>query len=117
MRFTTKLLFMFSLALSFPTIALGGTYDGRWSVSLVTRSGACDSYRWSIGIDQGKVTDVEGTVGSSIGGINAKDKVKITLSRGSDRLVVQGTAANGTGYGDWLSPTRQCSGTWDARKL
>jgi hypothetical protein len=105
------------LALSaYPASGQAATYDGRWSVSVVTRSGNCDSYRWNLGITEGHVTDVEGQKGSSSGGIAPNGKVAITLARASDTLSVTGLARGAAASGSWSSPSRSCSGTWDARK-
>lgn len=98
------------------SLSQAASYDGRWSVSVVTRNGSCDSYRWSVGIAAGKVTDVEGQRGASSGGIASNGNVNLMLMRGSDTLNAKGTASGATASGNWTSPSRQCSGTWDARK-
>jgi hypothetical protein len=104
------------LAIAVPAASHAANYDGRWSVSVVTRSGACDSYRWNIGIRSGKVTDVEGRTAATAGGIASNGKVDIRMTRGSDTLRATGSASGSSAAGTWSSPSRQCSGTWEARK-
>ncbi len=92
-------------------------FDGRWSVSVVNRSGTCDSYRWNVGIARGKVTDIEGQTGSAAGGIAGNGAVSIRLTNGSDVLTASGRASGPSAFGSWASPTRGCKGTWTANKI
>lgn len=105
------------IAIAAPTLSMAANYDGRWDVSVVTRSGSCDSYRWNIGINDGTVTDVQGLTGNSSGGIASNGKVKITLTRGSDVLHATGSASGTDATGTWELPSRQCSGTWEGKKF
>jgi hypothetical protein len=97
-------------------IAAAASFDGRWSVSVITRAGGCDSYRWNVGIASGKVTDVEGQTGGAAGGIAGNGAVSIKLTRGSDVLTATGKAAGGAASGAWASPSKGCKGTWSASK-
>jgi hypothetical protein len=106
-----------TLVLASTALASAAGYDGRWSVSVVTRSGGCDSYRWNVGIAGGKVTDVEGQKGGSAGGIAGNGSVNIRLTSGSDTLTATGKASGAAASGAWASPSRGCKGTWTAGRV
>ena len=79
------------------------SYDGIWSVVIVTEKGACDrAYRYPIRIRNGALL----AEGSSPATINGKVASKNAI--GSGRL--SGTA----GSGSWTGG--ECSGTWEAER-
>jgi hypothetical protein len=92
-------------------------FDGRWSVEVITDRGTCDrAYRWSIGIDGGRVTDIGGNVARASGGIDRRGRVDVTLTRNSDVLTARGAASGNWGQGTWVAPSKQCSGIWRAER-
>jgi hypothetical protein len=91
-------------------------YDGRWSVVVVTEQGACDVYRWEFDVSRGRVSPIRNTVATASGGISPRGQVKVTFTLSSDRLSATGAVSGMNGAGRWASPTRQCSGRWQADK-
>ena len=93
------------------------SYDGRWSVEVVTEQGPCDrAYRWSLGIRSGRITDIGDNVAEASGNITPNGRVNVTLTRGSDALKATGALSGESGQGTWRAPTRQCTGRWRAEK-
>ncbi len=99
-----------------PNLAWAATYDGIWSVSIITKDGSCSNYRWDITIANGQATEIEGKAGLSSGDISNGGQVAITIVRDSDTLNATGSAAGASASGTWTSPTLECSGVWDAAR-
>jgi hypothetical protein len=95
-----------------------GSYDGNWSVLIVTDSGSCDrAYRYALKIADGRVFYDDPTFNVS-GHVDARGNVVVGVRAG-------GQSANGSGhlsgdYGDgrWTghSSTSACSGHWEAER-
>jgi hypothetical protein len=109
---------MFAATASLATCALAGSavaqmpYDGLWTVTIVTKTGACEpSARYPLTVTDGKVSasgqDISGSVGQN----------------GNVRVSIRGTYANGqlngnAGSGKWngASGGVACSGRWEASR-
>jgi hypothetical protein len=94
------------------------SFDGTWSVEVVTEQGACDrAYRYSVIVQNGRARyggpeqfDVNGQV-------RPNGSVSASISRGQDRANVTGQLSGKTGRGTWsTSGGRSCSGYWNADK-
>ncbi len=119
-RLITALIIMSGLAIPAHAQRGGqgpGKFDGRWSVLVITEKGPCDqAYRWNIGVAGGHITDLEDNVASASGRIEPSGRVSVRLVRGSDVLTAVGAIRQEAGRGTWQSPSRQCSGRWEAEK-
>ncbi len=98
-----------------PAHAMAGPFDGRWSVLIVTENGNCEVYRFGVQVANGRITTVETNTQMS-GSISDKGSVNLNLASGPDTARATGRVSGGTGRGRWTSPTRQCSGRWEADK-
>ena len=94
------------------------TFDGTWSVEVVTERGDCDrAYRYSVIVENGRARyggreqfDVNGQV-------RPNGSVSASISRGQDRANVSGMLVGVTGRGAWSTAGgRSCSGYWNAEK-
>ena len=93
-----------------------GSYDGTWSVEVITDKGTCDRvYRWSLAIRGGLVVDV-GEIAKPSGGVSATGKVSIRFVRNNDYASATGELSDDWGSGSWASPTLACSGRWRAER-
>jgi hypothetical protein len=99
-------------------IAAGKTsYNGTWSVLIVTEKGTCDrAYRYPVKIENGAVGyagtnsfNVSGTVGDN-------GAVTVTVSRGSQSAKGTGRMSATDGAGTWTAGSGECSGTWSAER-
>ncbi|MDB5570095.1 MAG: uncharacterized protein JWN93_1278 [Hyphomicrobiales bacterium] len=104
-----------AIAAAYAAPAYAAPFDGSWSVLIVTESGSCEVYRFGVQVANGRVaandsgTRLNGTIANS-GAVN------LNLSRGADTARVTGKVSGGFGRGRWTSPSRQCSGRWEADK-
>ena len=100
-----------------PISAGKASYDGTWSVLIVTQQGKCDrAYRYPVRISNGLVGyageasfNVSGTVG-------ANGAVTVTVSRGSQSAKGTGRMSGSDGAGTWTAGSGECSGTWTAER-
>jgi hypothetical protein len=96
--------------------AVAAESDGRWSVLLVTEQGDCEVYRWQVALQDGAVLPSANLPARPVGGVNARGHVDLRFVRGDETLAATGTLQGNAGAGTWLSPTRGCSGRWEAER-
>jgi hypothetical protein len=110
-----RIIFTGAVLIAAAGTALAAPFDGRWSVLLVTESGACDVYRVNVQVVDGRV--MSGEEGPQIRGtVSSKGMVRLTTAYGNDTATAQGTAVGKTAQGRWSVPTRACAGRWQAEK-
>jgi len=91
-------------------------YDGAWNLQFVTQRGSCDTYNFTVNVNNGIVTHPNlvrfyGRVRNS-GAVSASVTVMDKYASGSGRL------ASTTGRGTWsgYSGQTRCGGYWTAQK-
>jgi hypothetical protein len=93
------------------------TFDGTWSVEVVTEKGTCDqAYRWDIVIRDGRIATAPDMPASGTGTVSQSGSVNVNFSRGSDTLSARGTASGKWATGVWNAPTKGCAGRWRAER-
>jgi hypothetical protein len=91
-------------------------YDGRWSLSIVTQRGACDTYNFPVNITNGAVS-FPGLVRAS-GRVVKGGAVRVNVAAGDKSASGFGKLTQGSGSGRWSgkSGDAKCSGTWSAQR-
>ena len=93
------------------------SFDGAWSVLIMTEKGTCDrAYRYPVKIDKGSVGyagDASFTVSGKVGDNGA---VTVRVARGSQSANGQGKLGSTDGSGQWVAGSGECSGTWTAER-
>jgi hypothetical protein len=91
------------------------SFDGIWSVVIVTEKGACDrAYRYPIRIRNGALL-AEGSSPATINGkVASNGQVTVTVSAGSKSATGSGRLSGTAGAGSWSGG--ECSGTWEAER-
>ncbi len=122
LHFNLRTLVTGAMALSFAaalsaSIPAGAkpSYDGLWSVLIVTEKGSCDrAYRYPIRINNG--TLVNGNNDSFVisGKVGDNGSVNVTVSHGSKSASGSGKLSGSIGAGTWRGG--DCSGTWEAER-
>ncbi|MEX0953812.1 MAG: hypothetical protein WDZ83_01215 [Rhizobiaceae bacterium] len=122
---TRKLCTSALLSLAIASAILAGTqasqasppFDGRWTVTVSAEGENCSSRRGvPINVAAGQVRY------AGLFGVKAEGRVRpdgdLTIRFAHRKDVVKATGAleGNSGSGSWVSPTRDCSGTWVARK-
>lgn len=94
-----------------------GTFNGAWSVDLVTESGmVCDSrYSYSVSVQEGQVRLATGQNASLTGRVGADGTLGLSVSNGTATGAVSGRLQSNSGSGTW-KVSSLCSGRWTARR-
>ncbi len=101
-----------------PAAMARSSFDGRWSVLIVTDAGTCDrAYRYALNIVNGRVTYDDPSFSVS-GNVDARGRVSVNVSAGGERATGTGEMSGNSGRGLWSgnSSTSACSGHWEAER-
>jgi len=104
-------------AISTAPSAFAASFDGPWSVLVITKSGGCDqSYRYGLMIRGGSVTYLGGGSVNVSGRVTPSGQVSVNVSSGGQSALGTGRLSDGRGGGTWRGQdsTGTCAGTWSA---
>jgi hypothetical protein len=91
------------------------SYDGLWSVVIVTETGACDrAYRYPIRISNGSLVNAGDSPINISGKVGGNGSITVTVSHGSKTATGSGRLAGAGGGGSWKGG--ECAGTWEAER-
>ena len=92
------------------------SYDGSWSLSIVTQRGACSTYNFPVQIANGQVS-VPGLVRAHAR-VSTNGGVQVSVAVGDKSAAGSGRLSLGSGSGRWSgrSGSERCSGTWTAQR-
>jgi hypothetical protein len=96
----------------------GPSYDGLWSVVIMTKTGQCDpAYRYPVRISNGNLGNA-GSAPINISGKVAKNgAVVVTVSAGDKSATGKGRLDGASGAGSWSgNGNGACSGVWEAER-
>lgn len=94
------------------------TFDGAWSVLIITDRGTCDrGYRYALRIADGRVYYDDPNFSIS-GSVDGAGRVRVAVAAGGQSATGYGRLSGNSGAGSWSgrSPTSQCSGHWEAER-
>ena len=98
-------------------IASPKSFDGGWSVLIVTEKGTCDrAYRYPVKIENGAVGYAGSASFNISGSVGNNGAVTVTVSRGSQSATGTGRMSATDGGGTWTAGSGECSGTWSAER-
>jgi hypothetical protein len=93
------------------------SYDGLWSVVIITRAGMCDpSYRYPVRISNGHVLNAGKSQVHISGRVGKNGAVIVNVSSGDKTAFGTGRLASTTGGGSWSGGNGLCSGVWQAER-
>jgi hypothetical protein len=99
--------------------AHAASFDGPWSVLVVTRSGPCDqAYRYGVTISRGVVNYAGGGPVSLTGRVAPSGNVTVRVSSGPQYAIGTGRLSRSSGHGSWRGqgPNGACAGVWSASR-
>src|SRR5262245_18507207 len=100
-----------------PLAAGKASFDGNWSVLIVTEKGTCDrAYRYPVRIANGAVGYAGEASFNVTGQVGANGAVTVTVSRGSQSATGTGRMSGADGSGTWRTASGECAGTWSAER-
>lgn len=102
-----------------PAQAQAASYDGLWSVLIITEQGTCDrGYRYAVRIKRGRVAHADPSSSSFHiqGRVARGGGINVSVTRGDKRANGSGRMSKTSGSGKWRSAKGECSGIWTAEK-
>jgi hypothetical protein len=106
------------IAASAGTAVARTSYDGSWSVLIITQSGACErAYRYGVQISNGRVLGGDGSANLQ-GRVAQNGAVRVSVSAGDQRADGSGRLSRDRGSGLWRGQgsTGTCAGRWEAQR-
>ncbi|HWF96370.1 MAG TPA: hypothetical protein VG291_15545 [Xanthobacteraceae bacterium] len=95
--------------------AAAPSYDGLWSVVIVTQKGSCDrAYRYPVRISNGAVQNDGPSLINVSGKVGGNGAVTVLVSAGDKSASGTGRLAGKVGGGKWSG--NECAGTWEAER-
>lgn len=95
------------------------SFDGRWSVVIITDAGTCDrSYRYGLVVSRGQLSYEGGSGVIVSGGVDPRGRVTVGLRYGDASAQGSGRLSGAAGGGRWqgVSSGARCSGRWLAER-
>ncbi|HTZ02385.1 MAG TPA: hypothetical protein VMC05_08640 [Xanthobacteraceae bacterium] len=91
------------------------SYDGLWSVLVMTKKGDCDpGYRYPVRIANGKLVNAGDNPFTITGNVGDSGAITVTVSAGGKSATGVGHLAGNEGGGMWSGGA--CSGSWTAER-
>ncbi|HEY2137189.1 MAG TPA: hypothetical protein VGH49_14960 [Xanthobacteraceae bacterium] len=96
-------------------VASATSYDGLWSVVIVTQKGVCDrSFRYPVRITNASLVNAGDSAVSISGKVRNNGELTVTVSNGSKNVTGSGRLSATAGEGSWSGG--DCAGTWEAER-
>ena len=92
------------------------SFDGTWTVTIAVENGACKGRTVPIQVADGHVRYAGTFRAEATGRVSPQGALNVSFSRRGDVAHATGALDGTAGRGNWTSPTKDCSGTWSARK-
>jgi hypothetical protein len=100
-----------------PISATKQSFDGAWSVLIVTEKGTCDrAYRYPVRISNGSVGYAGEASFNVSGSVGPNGAVTVTVSKGNQSARGSGQLSASDGSGHWVAASGECSGSWAAER-
>jgi hypothetical protein len=92
------------------------SYDGMWTVTIVTQSGNCpSSLRYGVRVAGGRVL-ADGQSYQVNGSVAPNGATRVTVSEQGQSASGIGRLSGNAGAGRWRTSTGQCAGQWTAER-
>lgn len=103
-----------TVATTVPSLART-SFDGTWSVSIITEKGECDrGYRYPIAISDGVLANAGSSSFDISGKVAANGAITVRVAHGDQAAIGHGRLAGAGGAGQWTAGS--CAGTWTAER-
>jgi hypothetical protein len=92
-------------------------HDGIWQVATEPVSGPCSKrFEFKLSVDDGRISYAGIWPVDASGSVNALGVIEILVVRGEETVAAKGVVRGDTASGKWVSPVKNCMGSWVARK-
>ncbi|MFT0861147.1 hypothetical protein [Ancylobacter sp. G4_0304] len=94
-----------------------GLHDGIWKVSTEPATGPCSKrLEFSLAVEEGRISYSGLMPVDASGSVDAVGVITIRVVRGDETVAAKGLVRGDTASGDWVSPVKNCTGSWVARR-
>jgi hypothetical protein len=98
------------------TARAANSYDGAWTVTILTQSGNCpSSLRYGVRVERGRVL-ADGQSYQVNGSVASNGATRVTVSEQGQSASGTGRLSGNAGAGRWRTSTGQCAGQWTAER-
>ncbi len=92
-------------------------HDGVWRVATEPASGPCSKrLEFSLSVDAGQISYAGMMPVDASGSVNPLGVIEIRVVRGDETVAAKGLVRGDVASGEWVSPAKNCSGSWVARR-
>ncbi|QFR34784.1 hypothetical protein [Ancylobacter sp. TS-1] len=106
-----------ALASSLPARSAEGLHDGIWRVAAEPATGPCSQrHEFSLSVEEGRIRYSGYWPVEASGSVTALGVIRIRVVRGEETLAAKGLVRGETASGEWVSPGKNCTGSWVARR-
>jgi hypothetical protein len=99
-------------------VAAVALHDGIWQVATEPSTGPCSKrFNFKLAVEDGRITYGGVLPVNASGTVDAVGAIEIRVKRGGETLEGKGLVRGDTASGEWVSPVKNCTGSWVAQKI
>lgn len=92
-------------------------HDGIWHVATQPITGPCSkSFEFSLAVEDGQISYSGIWPVDASGSVTSVGVIRINLVRGEETVAAKGVVRGDTASGKWVSPVKNCTGSWTAKR-
>lgn len=92
-------------------------HDGLWQVATEPATGPCSKrLEFKLSVDDGQISYAGMMPVDASGSVNPLGVIEIRVVRGAETVAAKGLVRGDVASGEWVSPAKNCSGSWVARR-
>ncbi|MDQ0511613.1 hypothetical protein [Ancylobacter amanitiformis] len=92
-------------------------HDGVWQVATEPATGPCSKrMEFKLSVDAGQISYAGMLPVEASGSVDPLGVIEIRVVRGAETVSAKGLVRGDTASGEWISPDRNCTGSWVARR-
>ncbi len=100
-----------------PAATAQEVHDGIWRVATQPITGPCSkSFEFNLAVEDGQISYAGIWPVDASGSVNPVGVIEISIIRGQETLSAKGMVRGDVASGKWVSPVKNCTGSWIARK-
>ena len=90
-------------------------HNGTWQVSTEPATGPCSKkFNFKLAVEDGRISYGGLLPVNASGSVNEGGLINIRVKRGEETLEGKGLVRGDTASGEWVSPVKNCTGSWVA---
>ncbi|MCJ8143613.1 hypothetical protein MKI84_11875 [Ancylobacter sp. A5.8] len=92
-------------------------HDGLWQVATEPATGPCSKkLEFKLSVDAGQISYAGLMPVNASGSVDPLGVIEIRVVRGDETVAAKGLVRGDVASGEWVSPAKNCTGSWVARR-